>query len=73
MDKVAALKAIARDLTQSLVDLKELYDDRLLDEMKCNEHLTNLGIALPAEFFDEMKAEEYGETWYHIQDMKSYA
>ena len=38
-----------------------------------NEHLTNLGIALPAEFFNEMKAEDYGETWYHIQDMKSYA
>ena len=37
-----------------------------------NEHLTNLGITLPTEFFDEMKAEKYGETWYHIQDMKSY-
>ena len=37
MDKVSALKALARDKTQSLVDLKEMYDDKLLDEMKYNE------------------------------------
>ena len=37
MEKVAAWKALARDKTQSLLDLKELYDEELLDEMKYNE------------------------------------
>lgn len=37
MDKVSALKALARDKTQSLVDLKDMYDDELLDEIKYNE------------------------------------
>ena len=37
MDKVSALKALARDKTRSLVDLKDMYDDELLDEIKYNE------------------------------------
>ena len=67
--------------------MKELYDENLLDEMKYNELVEEInadfekkkvdlmesdGITLPTKFFDEMKAEKYGETWYHIQDIKSY-
>jgi hypothetical protein len=37
MDKVSALKALARDKTQSLVDLKDMYDDELLDEIEASE------------------------------------
>jgi hypothetical protein len=49
---------------------KNLY--KLRPSSRKNEHLTNLGITLPTEFFNEMKPEEYGQTWYHIRDMKSY-
>ena len=50
---------------------KGLY--KLRPASRKNEHLTNLGITLPDEMHHPMNAEDYGETWFHIQDTKSYS
>ena len=50
---------------------KGLY--KLRPASRKNENLTNLGISLPEELLHQMKAEDYGKTWYHIQDTKSYS
>lgn len=56
MEKVAALKVLAVVKKQSLVDLKELYDENLLDEMKYNELIEEINTDFEKKKVDLMES-----------------